>query len=89
MARYTSKAERDKFLKKEITSIESYEKTQRLNADETRAELAGAQNRLQEIERKGEEVVQNLDDRRERLRAIGEQLNGLKEEYSKLIESRK
>ncbi|KAG8878903.1 Structural maintenance of chromosomes protein 3 [Tulasnella sp. 332] len=89
VARYTSKAERDKFLKKEIASIESYERSQRLNTDETRAELTGLQNRLQEIERKGEEVIQNLDDRRERLRAIGEQLNGLREENSKLVESRK
>ncbi|KAG8990253.1 Structural maintenance of chromosomes protein 3 [Tulasnella sp. JGI-2019a] len=89
VARYTSKAERDKFLKKEIASIESYQTTQRQNSEEIRGELNAAQNRLQEIERKGEEVLQNLDDRRERLRVMGEQLNGLREENSKLVESRK
>lgn len=89
VARYTSKAERDKFLKKEIASIEAYEKTQMQTTEDARADLAAAQNRLQEMERKGEEVLQNLDDRRERLRALGEHVAGLKEENSKLTEHRK
>lgn len=89
VARYTSKAERDKFLKREISNLEAYEKSQRQSSEDSRAELAGAQNRLEEIERRGEEVLQNLEDRRDTMRSMVEQLNGLKEEHAKMTENRK
>ncbi|KAG8894288.1 Structural maintenance of chromosomes protein 3, partial [Tulasnella sp. 403] len=89
MAHYTSKSERDKFLKKEIASIEGYEKSQAKAIEETQAELTASQNRLQEIEQKAEEVRQTLDDRRERMRVMADEYNTLKDENARLTEQRK
>ncbi|KAG8980084.1 Structural maintenance of chromosomes protein 3, partial [Tulasnella sp. 427] len=86
---YKTKADRDKYLKNEINSIDTYERSQQRTLDEARAELASAQNRLEELDQKAEEVGQSLEDRRERLRQMGEQAAQTKEEHSKLTEQRK
>lgn len=89
LAHFKTKAERDKYLKKEIQSIEAYQATQQAGLEEAEAELASARNRLNEVDRKAEEVSQNLEDRRERLRQVGEQQTALKDEQSTLSEQRK
>lgn len=86
---YKTKADRDKYLKSEINSIDSYERSQQQTLDDARAELGSAQRRLEELDQKAEEVGQNLEDRRERLRQMGEQAAQTKEEHSKLTEQRK
>ncbi|KAG9047985.1 Structural maintenance of chromosomes protein 3 [Tulasnella sp. UAMH 9824] len=86
---YKTKADRDKYLKSEINSLDSYERTQQQTLDDARAELGSAQRRLEELDQKAEEVGQNLEDRRERLRQMGEQAAQTKEEHSKLTEQRK
>ncbi|KAG8976622.1 Structural maintenance of chromosomes protein 3 [Tulasnella sp. 425] len=86
---YKTKADRDKYLKSEISSIDSFERSQQQTLDEARAELGSAQRRLEEIDQKAEEVGRSLEDRRERLRQMGEQAAQTKEEHSKLTEQRK
>ena len=76
-------------MKKEITSIEAYEKTQREEREDEQRKLDAARNRLSEVEQKEDEVAQNLEDRRERLRAMTDQGTALKAEYEKQQEQRK
>ena len=89
LARYSSKAERDKFLKKEISSIETYQETQQRNLEETEAELNSAQEQLAKAETRAEEVEKNIEDRRERMRSMGDEITALKNEQAKLQDQRR
>jgi structural maintenance of chromosome 3 (chondroitin sulfate proteoglycan 6) len=89
VARYTSKAERDKYLKKEISNIEAYEVSQQQTIESAQSELVSANSRLQEYEIRSEEVVQNLEQRKERMKEMAEKAASLKEEQTRLTEQRK
>lgn len=89
LTKYTSKSERDKFLKKEIASIEAYEVQHQEMIEEAKATLDTSKNRLQELEQKEDEVAHTLEDRRDRLKTMSDQLAGLKNQFVQFQEQRK
>lgn len=89
MNRFRTKAERDAFLKGEITSVESYQTTRKAALESTRAELNGARRALGEVEERVAGVHESIDDGRKRVKDLGEQLAALKDEQAELAERRK
>ncbi|KAG8933420.1 Structural maintenance of chromosomes protein 3 [Tulasnella sp. 418] len=89
VARYTSKAERDKFLKKEITDLSNFEKTQTELAAQVGEELNAARGRLGEVEAKVEEIAVSLDERMDKVKQFGDEIAVLREEGASLSEQRK
>jgi len=76
-------------LKKEIANIEAYEVNQAQSVEDAQTELASARGRLQEYEARSEEVIQNLEDRKDRMREMLDKQTSLKEEQNVLVEQRK
>ena len=87
--RFKSKAERDAFLKNEIASVGSYQTTRTAALEATRAELGTARQSLEEIEERIAGVRGSIDNGRQRVKDLGEQIVELKDEQSELLERRK
>lgn len=87
--RFRTKAERDAFLKGEITSVVSYQTSRTEALEATRAELVTSRRSLTEVEERIAGVHGSIDDGRNRVKTLGEQLANLKDEQSELVEKRK
>jgi structural maintenance of chromosome 3 (chondroitin sulfate proteoglycan 6) len=89
ITQFTTVAARDKFLNDEIKKIKALEQTQAKNAEELDGEVEGARRRLEDLANKSADVRQSLDDRKERLRELVDDLAKLKDEQLQLTERRK
>ena len=89
LTRFRTRAERDTFLRSEITSLHSYQASQTTNLEVAKADLEAARTKVHELAERTQGVQGRLEDRRERVRTIGEELTGIKEKHSELVEKRK
>lgn len=87
--RFRTKAERDNYLREEITSLEAYQNTRSGVLESTRRDLASTQASLDEIVQRVDGIQGSLEDGKQRVRTLGEQLAELKDQQSDLSERRK
>lgn len=88
-SKFRTKADRDRYLRHEIASMDQYETTQRAALAATRTELANAQHAQGEIETQIAGVHGRIEDGRNRVKDLAEQAVTLKDQQSELIERRK
>ncbi|EMD37508.1 hypothetical protein CERSUDRAFT_114149 [Gelatoporia subvermispora B] len=89
LSKYRTKAERDRYLKGEIASIEAYRSKQASTLDELRSELDRSRTALGEIEQRMTDAQDRVEDGRQRARDLGEEIARLKGEHLDLTERRK
>lgn len=87
--RFRTKAERDSYLKHEITSMGDYRVAQMSALETTHTELASSRRTLVEVDEQIQEVRKKIEDGRDRVRTLGEQVATLKDEHNELTERRK
>lgn len=87
--KFRTRAERDRYLRAEIASVEAYTRTQREALGAAQSSLQSARDQLTEIEARAEEAVDRAEDGRARARELGEEIAALKNEHSELSEKRK
>ncbi|KAJ7684992.1 structural maintenance of chromosome protein 3 [Mycena polygramma] len=88
-AKFRTKAERDAFLKQEITSMGAYKTSQAAALQTTKVELRDAQKGLGEIDAQIAGVQGKIEDGRKKTKDLGEDISGLKEKQAELSEKRK
>ncbi|KAJ7172679.1 structural maintenance of chromosome protein 3 [Mycena filopes] len=88
-AKFRTKAERDAFLKQEITSMNAYKTSQTAALQTTKVELRQAQKGLGEIDAQIAGVQSKIEDGRKKSKGLTEDIAGLKEKQSELTEKRK
>lgn len=89
MNRFRTKADRDAFLKKEMTSMDAYQGTRTDALEATREELETNKQSLNEVQVRIEGAHESIDDGKRRVKDLAEQLVALKDEQTDLIEKRK
>ncbi|KAI0742188.1 RecF/RecN/SMC N terminal domain-containing protein [Irpex lacteus] len=89
LEKFRTRAERDKYLRAEIASVETYAASQNNALLNARQELEQARTSLQEIEQRAGAAVERAEDGRTRAKELGEQLARLKDEHVELTERRK
>ncbi|TFY79932.1 hypothetical protein EWM64_g4080, partial [Hericium alpestre] len=87
--RFRTRAERDKFLQQEITSIQSHQRSQTTALDATRRELETARRSLTEVATRLDGVQDRAEDGRNKVKELSEQLAKLSDERARLVERRK
>ncbi|KAJ7046576.1 structural maintenance of chromosome protein 3 [Mycena alexandri] len=88
-AKFRTKAERDAFLKQEITSMSAYKTSQAAALQTTKVELREAQRGLGEMDTQIAGVQSKIEDGRKKSKDLTEEIAGLKEKQSELTEKRK
>lgn len=89
MERFRTRAERDRYLTAEITSVERYSVSQNNALQNARQELQTARTALAEIDQRAAGVVERAEDGLRRAKDLGEQLATLRDEHAELTERRK
>ena len=89
LEKFRTRAERDRYLRAEIASVETYANSQNNALHNALQELEQAKVSLREIEQRAGTVGERAEDGRNRARELGEQLATLKDEHSELTERRK
>lgn len=89
ISQFNTRAERDTFLQNEITSMQESESKVQADLDALARELQTSTDKLSGLVQRSEDVGHNLEDRRERLRVLTEELHKLSEDKVKLTEQRK
>lgn len=87
--RFRTKAERDSYLRQEIASLDAYQNTRSAVLESTRQDLASTKASLNDIVQRVDGIQGSLEDGKQRVRTLGEQLAGLKDQQSDLSERRK
>ncbi|KAF8212443.1 RecF/RecN/SMC protein [Mycena galopus ATCC 62051] len=88
-AKFRTKAERDAFLKQEITSMSAFRTSQAAALQTTKTGLRDAQKGLGEIDTQIAGVQGKVEDGREKTKELQEEIAGLKEKQNELTEKRK
>ncbi|KAJ7905296.1 structural maintenance of chromosome protein 3 [Mycena olivaceomarginata] len=88
-AKFRTKAERDAFLKQEITSMGAYKTSQAAALQTTKTELREARKGLGEIETQIAGVQGKIEDGRAKAKELQEEIAGLKDKQNELTEKRK
>lgn len=89
LEKFRTRAERDKYLRAEIASVEAYQRSQGQALETTRQELQTARESLREVEEADEAAKERADDGKDRARKIGEDIAALKQKHSESTEKRK
>lgn len=89
LTQFRTKAERDAFLRKEITSIQSYRDTLVNDLEGLRDGIQSDKERLLQLQNRSEAVETEMHQRREKIRELVEKLHQLKEEQTAKAEQRK
>jgi structural maintenance of chromosome 3 (chondroitin sulfate proteoglycan 6) len=89
LEKFRTRAERDRYLKAEIASVEAYSTSQNNALQNARQELEQTKASLHEIGLRAESAIDRVEDGRKRAKDLGEQLAALKDEHSELTERRK
>uniref|UniRef100_D8PZC5 Structural maintenance of chromosomes protein n=1 Tax=Schizophyllum commune (strain H4-8 / FGSC 9210) TaxID=578458 RepID=D8PZC5_SCHCM len=87
--RFRNKAERDAFLKQEISSLQSYKSSQSQALEATRAEIEDAKRTCTSIDEQLATVQTDIEEGRERIRDLQEQTAQLNQKANDLNEKRK
>ncbi|KAI5116767.1 hypothetical protein M0805_004984 [Coniferiporia weirii] len=89
LSRFRTRAERDQFLNGELASLRNYLETQAGALSAAERELSEARKELGKLGEQSEGVQGRLEDRRERVRQISDELAGVREKHAELLEKRK
>ncbi|KAJ3747632.1 structural maintenance of chromosome protein 3 [Lentinula detonsa] len=87
--RFRTKAERDKFLKQEIESMNAHRQTQQQNLQFSRTHIEETRRSISELDQQIVDIKKKIDDGRLRVTDLSEQSSGLREQHLNLIEERK
>ncbi|KAI0321625.1 hypothetical protein OF83DRAFT_1274537 [Amylostereum chailletii] len=87
--RFRTRAERDQYLRKEISSVQAHQQTQTRTLEAVRSELQAAEQSLAEVDTRMEGLRDRAEDGRARVKTLGEQIAQLGEEKAVLTEQRK
>ncbi|CAK5264291.1 unnamed protein product [Mycena citricolor] len=88
-AKFRTKAERDAFLRQEITSMGEYKESQTDALRTTKTGLQEAQRSLGELDGQISNVQGKIEDGRRRTKELVDEITSLKEQESELVEKRK
>jgi structural maintenance of chromosome 3 (chondroitin sulfate proteoglycan 6) len=86
---FTTQAARDRYLNDEIKSLKAYEKAQQTRVDDLKKDVEGAKAHLADAMARSEEGRKGDDERRERLKTMGEEIARLRSQIEGLQEQRK
>lgn len=86
---FETKAERDTYLTGEIKSLKAYEKTQQKRIDDLQKDIDGAKGRFDEAAQRARQHNQGEQERRDKLRQMGEDVTKLKSEVDAMQEQKK
>ena len=89
LTQFRTKAERDAFLRREIDSIKTYRMTLVHDLEEMQHGMIREGERLSRLEEREQAVRGEMDERKERMRVLGEDITKWKEEHSEKVERRK
>lgn len=89
LSRFRTRAERDAYLTNEIASLRAYQATQTASMEAAQRDLERARTTVGEIAGRTDGVQNKLEDRRERVRQISDELSEVKGKHSELVEKRK
>jgi len=89
LTQFRTKAERDVFLRKEIQSIGNYHARLTQDLEDMRDATQRDAQRLATVEAREAAVNSEMEERKEKLRVLGEELASLKEIQSEKVEKRK
>jgi len=87
-SKFYTKAERDAFLRHQITFVSAYKAGQDSALEATHAELTTSRQSLEEIDRLTGGVQEKIEDGRKKVKDITENITGLKEKHAELTEKR-
>ncbi|KAG6333732.1 hypothetical protein ID866_5360 [Astraeus odoratus] len=87
--RFRTKAERDHYLRQEVASLESYQKSRSSVLESTRTDLSSTKEALMEVSRRKDGIHGNVEDGKKRVRDLGDQLSELMDKQSDYSERRK
>jgi structural maintenance of chromosome 3 (chondroitin sulfate proteoglycan 6) len=86
---FANQAARDAYLTDEIKSLKAYEKTQQKRVDDLRKDVEGAKTQLAEAMARSEEGRKADDERRDKLRQMGEEVTETRKRIDVMQEQRK
>ena len=86
---FTTKAARDKYLSDEIKSLKAYESTQQKRVRDLSTDVEGAKEHLAGVLERSQEQTQKNEERREKLRGMGEEVTALRARVDEMQEQRK
>ncbi|KAF5351584.1 hypothetical protein D9758_007209 [Tetrapyrgos nigripes] len=89
VTKFKTRAERDTFLKKEISSMETYSGNQAQALETTRNELEQMRRSHEEVEQGIRDVQDKIEDGRRRTGELTEQMVKLRDQHADLVEQRK
>jgi structural maintenance of chromosome 3 (chondroitin sulfate proteoglycan 6) len=87
--KFRTRAERDRYLRAEIASVEAYQRAQAEALQQAQNDLQTARNALQEVEAHSEAAIERAEDGRARAKELGDDIAKLKSEHTELSEKRK
>lgn len=89
LTQFRTKAERDIFLRTEITSIKSYHATLLRDLEEMGDSMNQGRDRLARLDEREQAVNAEMNERKDKMRVLGEDISKWKEEHSEKVERRK
>jgi structural maintenance of chromosome 3 (chondroitin sulfate proteoglycan 6) len=89
LSRFTSKRDRDTFLQSEIDSLKAYTKTQSQVLETKMRHMQEGRAKLEAIEARGNELLENLEERRDKVKEIANKVVKIQEEKAGLNEKLK
>ena len=89
MGRFTTKGERDRYLRSEIASVEAYRASQTTALATSKNDLDAARNSLGQIERNLTQAQDTVEDGREQVKKLAEEIAQLKDSHANMSERRK
>lgn len=89
VGRFRTRAERDKYLREEIASLQAFQNSQAADLEKAEQEIVSSREKIQELQTRSIGVQQRLEDRREKTKEIVDELASVKEKHAELVERRK
>lgn len=89
LTQFRTKAERDAFLRKEIDSIKHYRARLAQDLEGMRENVAKDKHKLRGIEAREQAVAVEMEERKEKMRVLGDDLAKLKGYHGEKVEQRK
>ena len=89
LEKFRTRAERDRYLRTEIASVEAYQRSQAQALQSAQLELQQAREALQRVEQADEDAKERAEDGKGKARQIGEDIAALKQRHGELTEKRK
>lgn len=89
MDRFRTKAERDRYLRGEIASVEAYRTSQNAVLDTSKNDLKAAKDSLTQVEQRLEQAQETVEDGRDQIKRLSDEIAKSKDKHSEMSERRK